>query len=220
MKIHISFLLGISLFLGNCKKDSTDGTVKDADGNVYHTVRIGNQTWMVENLRTTRYNDGTPIMGLSENGEWSSISTDAYCWYDNDSMLNGDTYGALYNWYAASSSKLAPEGWHVATDADWATLVSFLGGDTIAGAKLKEAGTSHWISPNAGATNNFGFTALPGGYRNLDGSYADLQISGNWWTASQKDLNLAWFRGMGFNQVKTSKVPFSKRYGFSVRCVK
>jgi uncharacterized protein (TIGR02145 family) len=225
MKKIFFLLFVIPFFTGSCKKDnnndsSSAGTVTDVDGNVYHTVKIGTQTWMVENLKTTKYNDGTSIPKVIDNDEWSELSTDAYCWYDNDSATNVDSNGALYNWEAAQSDKLAPAGWHVATDADWTTLVTFLEGESTAGGKLKEKGTGNWQSPNTGATNEVGFSALPGGYRSTDGTFADLGLSADWWTSSEVNGTNAWFRGVGNNLTGISRVSLSKVYGLSVRCVK
>ena len=140
------------------------GTVVDIDGNVYNTVTIGTQVWMVENLKTTKYRNGDAIPNVTGNASWVALSTGAYCWYNNDAATYKATYGALYNWYAVGDSRnIAPSGWHVATDSEWTTLSTFLGGESIAGDKLKEIGTSHWLSPNTGATNSNGFTAFPGG---------------------------------------------------------
>jgi uncharacterized protein (TIGR02145 family) len=226
MKKVIFLLFVISFFTSGCKKDNNGdstsaGTVTDVDGNVYHTVKIGSQTWMVENLKTTRYNDGTSIMLVTDNNEWSKLGTNAaYCWYENDSASYIDSYGALYNWTAANSDKLAPGGWHVATDADWTTLTNYLGGEREAGGKLKVKGTGDWLSPNTGATNEVGFAALPSGYRSTDGTFTDNGISGDWWSASEvNDIN-AWFRGVGYNLAGVSRVGLNKVLGLSVRCVK
>jgi uncharacterized protein (TIGR02145 family) len=147
-------------------KTTTDvetNTVTDIDGNIYHTVTIGTQVWMVENLKTTKYRNGDPIPNVTGNA-WAALTTGAYCWYNNDAATYKATYGALYNWYAVADSRnIAPTGWHVPTDAEWTTLTTFLGGESVAGGKLKETGTNHWTSPNTGATNETGFTALPGG---------------------------------------------------------
>ncbi len=222
MKSLTYFLFAVFLLTVSCDKDndSSGGTVKDIDGNTYHTVKIGTQTWMVENLKTTKYNDGTLISNVTGNSAWSNLTTGAYCWYDNDSAANAETYGALYNWNAARNSKLAPEGWRVATDEDWTTLTTYLGGESMAGGKLKEKGTTNWISPNTGATNEVGFTALPAGYRNTDGTFTDLGISADWWTSTAINDNSAWFRGVGNNLTNISRVGLSKKYGLSVRCVK
>jgi uncharacterized protein (TIGR02145 family) len=144
--------------------------VTDTDGNVYHTVIIGTQEWMVENLKTRRFNDGSAIPLVASSSAWPTLTTAGYCWYNNDSAANSATYGALYNWFAVNAGKLAPTGWHVPSDSEWNVLITYLGGESVAGGRLKEAGTVHWNSPNAGATNEFGFTALPGGHRDLYGS--------------------------------------------------
>ena len=138
--------------------------VTDIDGNVYQTVTIGTQVWMVENLKTTRYIDGTAIPLDTNSSTWGGLTTPGYCWY-NDSAIYGNTYGALYNWYAVNTGKLAPAGWHVPTDSEWTVLTTYLGGETVAGGKLKDTGTTYWQSPNTGATNASGFLALPGGFR-------------------------------------------------------
>lgn len=160
-------------------------TVTDTDGNVYNTVTIGTQVWMVENLKTTKYNDGVTIPNVTDYS-WENLQSDAYCWYNND-ITKKTPYGALYNWFAAKSSKLCPTGWHVATHEDWTKLVTYLGGIDVAGGKLKEAGTTHWLDQNVGATNESDFTALPGGYRSNglgDGTFNALGYSGWYWTAS------------------------------------
>jgi uncharacterized protein (TIGR02145 family) len=148
------------------KENPKYGSVTDIDGNVYKTVTIGSQNWMAENLRVTKYNDGTPIQYITDDTEWLDNALGAYCAYNN--TTDTDTiykYGYLYNSYAVNTGKLAPEGWHIPTDEEWEELTTYLGGIEVAGRKLKEGGTSHWNSPNTGATNESGFTALPGGYR-------------------------------------------------------
>ena len=159
---RLLFIIGCFIaIVYSCHKDPDDpNIVKDIDGNIYHTVTIGNQVWMVENLKTTRYNDGTAIPNVTDSSVWSKLSTPAYCWYNNDASSYKATYGALYNWYAVNVQKLCPKGWHVASNAEFYALNSFLDGEC---GKLKEAGTIHWYSPNKGATNETGFTALPGG---------------------------------------------------------
>ena len=144
--------------LANC------GTVTDVDGNVYNTVTIGTQCWLQENLKTTKYKDGTSIPLVTDNSAWGSLSTPGYCWYNNDDTYK-NTYGALYNYYTVLTNNLCPSGWHVATEREWSTLVTYLGGASIAGGKLKESGTTHWVTPNTGANNETGFIALPGGRR-------------------------------------------------------
>ena len=192
-------------------------TVIDVDGNVYNILKIGIQTWMIENLKTTKYNDGTLITNITDNTVWSNLTTGAYCWYNNGISYK-NTYGAMYNWYSVKTGKLAPTGWHVPTDADWEVLTTFLGGDSIAGAKLKEAGTSHWNAPNLGATNEVGFNALPGGYRNTE--FVAISVFGYWWSATEISSTNAWYRYMRCDDKLMRRINYTKSSGFSVRCIK
>ena len=194
------------------------GLVTDIDGNVYNTITIGTQTWMVENLKTTKYRNGDSIPIVTNT--WEGLSTDAYCWYNNDALSYKATYGALYNWYAvADSRKLAPIGWHVPTDAEWATLTDYLGGKGVAGSKLKESGTLHWVARNTDATNSTGFTALPGGYR-LNGAFTDIGMTGYWWSSSEDAAATAWIMWMSYGYSDAKKNSYSKFLGFSVRCLR
>lgn len=160
-------------------------TVTDIDGNVYTTVRIGTQLWTVENLRTTRYNDGSSITaGLGENA-WRDVVTGAYAIYQDDNT-NNTIYGKLYNWNAVNTGKLAPAGWHVPTRAEWETLVAYLGGSTVAGGKMKST-SSLWLAPNLDASNSSGFSALPSGYRSNSGSYEQLTHTAYWWASTERN---------------------------------
>lgn len=220
-------LFGLLLFLtAACKKDKTDNepavTVTDVDGNVYHTVNIGTQTWMLENLRTTHYNDGkhTEIPNVTDNAAWGGLTTPAYCWYDNNEAYKA-AYGALYNWYAVNTGTLCPTGWRVPTDEDWTILINNLGGDTtVVGGKLKEAGTAHWISPNTGADNSSGFTALPGGSHYTNGSFYFNGKYGWFWSATESSSTEAMHPYMVYNSGSITRIPGSKSLGFSVRCIK
>jgi uncharacterized protein (TIGR02145 family) len=201
------------------------GTVSDIDGNVYHTVTIGTQVWMVENLKTTRYNDGIAIPWVKDAAAWYSLTTPGYCWYNNAFAIYKNTYGALYNWYAIKTGKLAPAGWHVSTDAEWTTLTEYLGGNSVAGGKLKssgtiEASTGWWSSPNTGATNESGFTAVPGGSRYPDGAFFDLGSNGIWWSSSEAIANNAWHWGLTNNSTDVFRINNDKNCGNSVRCVR
>ncbi len=201
----------------------TYGTLTDQDGNVYKTVTIGAQTWMAENLRTTKYNDGTAIPNVTNGGEWGTLTTGAYCNYDNAAGIdNIATYGRLYNWHAVSTGKLAPKGWHVPTYAEWAQLTTYLGGDSIAGGKLKETGTTHWLSSNTGVTNETGFTALPGGTRGVSDTFYDILHVGAWWSATNTTgFNAgSWYRVMHFSNSNVYSYGGYKELGLSVRCVK
>jgi uncharacterized protein (TIGR02145 family) len=197
----------------------TTGTVTDIDGNSYHYVTIGTQTWMAENLKTTRFNNGTTIPLVIEDTVWAALTTPGYCWY-NDSVSYGATYGALYNWYAVSSGKLAPTGWHVPTDSEWTVLFTFLGGTNVAGGKLKETGTAHWDSPNTGATDEYGFTALPGGWRMFLGSFYYVGSLGYLWSATAHDATSA--QDLAFVSDNTYVGRYFNAYqcGLGVRCVR
>jgi uncharacterized protein (TIGR02145 family) len=173
---------------------------------------------MVENLKTTHYNDGTAIPLVTGNTAWGSLTTPGYCWYNND-IANKTPYGALYNWYAVNTGKLCPTGWHVATDAEWTQLTDYLGGKWVAGGKMKEAGLSHWQSPNTGANNSSGFTALPGGLRVGDGSFYDLSNYALFWSSSQTDASGAWSRGLGYDLESVYRGSSSLTFGFSCRCL-
>ena len=194
--------------------------ITDIDDNSYNTIIIGNQVWMKENLSVTHYNDGTPIPLVTDNTEWRDLTTPGYCWYNNDRDTYGDTYGALYNWYAVNTGKLCPDGWHVPTDAEWTILTDYLGGDDIAGGKLKETGTVHWTSPNTGATNESGFTARPGGYRGSVGNFVLIGTHGIWWSSSEYNTAAAWRRGMIYDSSNILRMGTDKDYGFSVRCLR
>ena len=220
MKNKIIKLIGLILFcieLTGCKTNS----LKDADGNVYKIVTIGTQVWMAENLRTTKFNDGTDIPLVTNDTAWASLRTPGFCWYKNDARTNKNTYGSLYNWYTVNTNKLCPKGWHVSTNEEWGTLTTFLGGDSIAGGKLKEEGAVHWENPNTGATNESALTALPGGYRYIYGAFCLGGFNGAWWTATESSASNAWSRFLGyFDSMVTSSSNFSKRFGYSVRCLR
>ena len=183
------------------------GAVTDIDGNVYHSVVIGTQTWMVENLKTTHYRDGSPIATT-----WG-LSIGA--WIDN---MDASVYGHLYNGYAAVASNLAPLGWHIPTDAEWTTLINYLGANPAS--QLKEVGTTHFFPDNADATNSTGFTALPGGYATQAGAFGDARNSVIFWSSTVFDSNegYIWFqRGSGNVYIGA---PLDKNFGLSIRCIK
>ena len=197
------------------EKSFTTEQLKDADGNVYTSVTIGTQTWMVENLKTTKYNDGADIPLVTDNTAWSNLTTPGYCWYNNE-IANKTPYGGLYNWYTASSGKLCPTGWRVPSDSDWTTLIVFLGGNSVAGGKLKETGTTHWNSPNTGATDEFGFKYLPGGLRDTYGAIYSIGTVGDYWGTTP-----VFSTGIFNNSIEigTTHSGF-KNEGISVRCLK
>jgi uncharacterized protein (TIGR02145 family) len=216
--------------------ESQPGTVTDIDGNVYKTVRIGNQVWMAENLKVTHYRNGDRILTGYSNSQWSGLSTGAYCYYDNN-RSKGEIYGALYNWYAINDSrKIAPKGWHVPSDAEWLTLTDHYGGFKVAGGKLKEAGTIHWNRTQKEATNESGFNALPGGKRSNDpGGYHYMGLQAHFWSAtnsynyrsySKSHSSSAYSRTLRGNNSQVSrsgnhaKYGTTKRSGFSVRLLR
>jgi len=202
------------------------GPPTDFDGNIYPSVTIGSQVWMATNLNTTHYNDGTAIPNVTANASWAALTTGAYCDYNNNTG-NSAVYGRLYNWFAVDNNaaskvtsnggkNICPVGWHVPTENEWVTLITYLGG-TTAGGKLKETGTSHWLSPNKGATNLSGFTALPGGLR-YPTNFQNLTSNGNWWSSTTytRPVNRILYSGNG------NVMPgyCEKNYGHSVRCIK
>lgn len=206
------------------------GTVTDIDGNVYQTVIIGKLEWMAENLKVTKLNDGTPITEVTNNTEWGLTCTSAArCWYNNDGSTYSATYGSLYNFYAVHTGKLAPTGWRVPTSADWYNIVNILGGQTLAGGKMKEVGTTHWNSPNTSATNESGFTALPGGQRNygIVGGFVYLGNIGAWWSSDHSSENLI-TGGANYAYIPYTfstisifhNITLHVRQGFSIRCVR
>ena len=199
--------------------------IQDIDGNIYTDVKIGDQVWMVENLKVIHYNDGTDIPYVPDSASWANLSTPGYCWYDNNEEENKPRYGALYNWYSIATDKLAPEGWHVPSDDDWTTLVNFLGGADEAGADLKESGIQRWSGPNTGATNSSGFTALPGGYRLYDRGrvvYWGKNLNGFWWSSTEvfEGASAAHDRNLGYDNISIYDANSPKKWGMSVRCIR
>jgi len=193
----------------------------DEDGNSYSVVTIGNQTWMAENLKTTKYNNGTDIPIVTDITTWINLTTSAYCWYNNDQVSFGSKYGALYNWYSVESNNLCPTGWHVPAKSEWGILTDFLGGSNVAGGKLKEIGTTHWNNPNTDATNESGFTALPGGSRNdFDGNYVSNGLWGGWWTATVVGTSNAWTLKLRYSDGTVYWPFYHFQSGYSVRCLR
>jgi uncharacterized protein (TIGR02145 family) len=215
-KLELCALLLLSLGLSELHSQ----TLKDIDGNIYKSITIGVQTWMAENLKTTKYADSTSIPLVNDATIWKNSSTPAYSWYNNAAAVNKNTYGALYNWYSINTGKLCPLGWHVPTDEEWAALVVYLGGGSGIGGKLKELGTTHWSKPNLGATNEISFTALPGGGRSNDGKFLDIGTIGYWWSSTEHYTYLAWVRHLSYNNSNLLRIDSSKKLGLSVRCVK
>jgi uncharacterized protein (TIGR02145 family) len=211
------FLLTCLAFLTNRNQAQT---VTDIDGNLYNTVTINTQVWLKENLKVTHYNNSDEIPNVASNTTWLGLSTGAYCNYENNTSY-ASIYGRLYNWFAVNDSRgICPTGWHVATDAEWTVLTDLLGGETVAGGKLKEVGTLHWPSPNTGATNEVGFTALGGGYRSNTATYIGFGGIGSWWCSTESSTTNAWARGIFNDAVNVDRGGYyEKMMGFSVRCV-
>ena len=210
-------------------------TVTDIDGNIYHSVIIGNQTWTVENLKTTKYNDGTAIPNVTNNTTWGNLTTGAYCWYNNSPAYK-NVYGALYNWYAVNTGKLAPVGWHVSTDAEWDTLRGYLIStgynydNTTIGNKIAKAmaAQTNWstyrtagtIGCNLSLNNSSGFSALPGGFRYYNGDFEYMGYGGEWWSSVEGGQSYAYARGLDYERYDLSSYYNYEPGGYSVRLVK
>jgi uncharacterized protein (TIGR02145 family) len=238
-KLTLVFII-VSIVI-SCKKDKSDNndnndnpstiTVTDIDGNVYHTVTIGTQVWLVENLKTTKYRYGNSIPNVIDSSQWTTLTTGAYCDYNNDAS-NSSIYGRLYNWFAVNDSQnIAPLGWHVASDKEWKIMEKFLDSTvdttvivgtlgTDIGGKLKETGIEHWTSPNTGATNISGFTALPGGNRSTNGTYYNIHDYGLFWCTTAFDSTKACFHYFVYTNSNGVRYIDNKANGFSVRCIK
>jgi uncharacterized protein (TIGR02145 family) len=253
---HLLFALTISVFLIGCKKEENNNedssaigdsrnctlkdkhnpnliydTIKDIDGNTYKTIQIGNQTWMAENLRTTKYRNGVSLPNIKNNTDWKNIDSGAYCFYDNN--INNDCpYGKLYNWYAVNNSnKICPEGWHIPSTGEWQNLIIFLGSNDVASGKLKSTGGQYWLSPNEGATNSSGFSALPGGSRSGSriggGEFKELRNYGSWYSSTRTnavgvsgETGGSQCYGMSYYSDDVYKFGSTVTDGLSVRCVK
>ncbi len=197
-------------------------SISDVDGNSYNYVTIGTQVWMLENLRTTKYRNGDPIPNVADSHLWVNINSAAYCNYNND-INNVAIYGRLYNWFAINDSRnIAPEGWHVASDAEWQILVDYLDGNKMAGFKLKESGLSHWKTPNF-SNNESGFTALPSGTRDgYYGTYLNIGFYGFWWTSTPYLDLMQWanYRCMINEERNVYRQRIMNTAGHSVRCIR
>jgi uncharacterized protein (TIGR02145 family) len=233
-KIFLSLITLIFLFNSGCitiNPPVLGATVKDVDGNVYHTVIIGTQTWMIENLKTTHYNDNTAIPMITDSAAWRNMKTPGYCWYKNDSSTNKATFGALYNWYAVDSTLLAPVGWHIPTEGDWSTLENNVTVYLYASGSLAKilAGTTGWNkSPNMGAignnlvvNNTSKFDALPGGSReNYIHSFNSIDSTGVWWSSTLESDTTSLGLVMKCENNSVDRYNKYKWNGLSVRCVK
>jgi uncharacterized protein (TIGR02145 family) len=199
---------------------STTVKVTDIDGNIYNTVQIGNQVWMSENLKTTRYRNGGQIPNVTtDNAAWGNLTTGAWSYYNND-VSNNAIYGKLYNWYTTLGDTLCPTGWGVPTDAEWTTLTTYLGGESVAGGKMKIIGNAYWNDPNTGAINSSGFSVLPGGYRNDNGSFYSVRDGAFFWSATENDNVNAWYRYLNSYNGNVYRSIDIKSFGASVRCLR
>lgn len=233
-------------FIASCKKDEDNDTPPNNNApSAIESVTIGSQVWMTKNLSLAAYRDGTPIPQVTDPTEWENLTTGAWCWYNNDSAAYAATYGRLYNWYAVAGifdaaseadstlrKQLAPQGWHVPTDAEWSTMINFLdpaadGGNNpnMAGGKMKttgtiEDGTGLWAAPNEMASNVSGFSGAPGGGRSGSGGYVSIGYSGYWWSSSEGGNDYAWYRYLYHDFGIAFRNDFFKHFGFSVRCLR
>ena len=213
------YILSIFTLIYSCtKKESTPTVIAPI---VPSIITIGTQKWMDKNLEVATYRNGDIIPQVTDPTIWAALKTGAWCFYNNDAA-KGAKYGKLYNWYAVIDSRgLAPKGWHIPSDAEWTTLSTLLGGEEVAGGKLKEVGTNkNWRSPNTNATNESGFTALPGGYRFHDGPFNGVVSIGLWWSATEFNSSYAWLRYLEYSVEYFPSWTYEKNYGFSVRCLK
>lgn len=202
-----------------CTKPIPGETVTDLNGNLYHSVKIGTQVWMLENLRTSRFRNGDSIRYATMNVSWFT-TLPKFCYYNNDTA-NAKTYGALYNWFAAADSRgIAPAGWHVPTQQEWKTLLDYCGGADFAGGKLKSTGFTYWKSPNYGATNETDFSALPAGSRDCNGEFGGLGSATVFWTSSESISTMAYYTDLQYNTIQSVNAPGDKYYGRSIRCIK
>jgi uncharacterized protein (TIGR02145 family) len=207
--------------------DIAYGTMTDQDGNVYKTITFGaksvdgiSQTWMAENLRTTKYNDGTDIPNVTDDVSWAGLTSGAYCSYKNTTRPDSiATFGLLYNFYTIDTEKIAPQGWHIPTDMEWKRLMSYHGSYSVCGGYMKEKGTSHWVEPNYLGNNTCGFTALPAGIRHYQDNFRLLGTTATWWTAESM-LNYAYSYSVGSNGAEVYDNYTDKRFGYSIRLVK
>ncbi len=218
---------------GNSSNINEEGPIlTDIDGNTYESISNCEQTWSKSNLNVSKYSDGTIIPQVTCKAQWANLTTGAWCYYENYNS-NGTTYGKLYNWYAvigihnaasttnlALRKNLAPTGWHIPTDTEWTLLTDCLGGTSVAGGKMKEAGTSHWANPNTAATNRSGFTALPGAARSGDGNWAGGNGFGGWWSTTETGSLLGLIHYLNYDQGNISSGIFNMKSGLSVRCIK
>jgi len=184
------------------------------------SVTICNQIWTTKNLDVATYRNGDPIPQVTDPTQWANLTTGAWCYCNNDAA-NGPIYGKLYNWYAVNDLRgLAPLGWHLPSDVEWTLLETCLSGSSVAGGPMKEAGLTHWLSPNAGATNSSGFAGIPGGLRDYNGTFGNIGAFGGWWSSTENNASGSWGRGLYYGSGDVGRLDNSKSIGFSVRCLR
>lgn len=214
--IIIVFLCGVFTTVSAQKAGES---AKDVDGNIYESVVIGTQTWLTENLKSTRYDDATEIKEMKDNGEWAKATAPGFCWYNNDAA-NKDEYGALYNWHVIKNGNICPKGWHVPTDAEWTTLETFVGGSAQAALMLKEKGTQHWKSTSDAVGDTYNFSAIAAGFRNSDGNFTYQLSDCCFWTATPSTPTYAHNRSFSYYDKGINSRDIQRTNGYSIRCVK
>ena len=235
----LQFCIALLVVLFFSCSTSSEGSNENSSSNITRPInpitaleiRIGGQIWSAKNLNVSKYSDGTPILQVTDPTQWASLTTGAWCYYEN-STTNGATYGKLYNWYAVAGifdaasadnpalrKKLAPNGWHIPTDSEWTQLINYLGGEALACGKMKSVGTTLWQAPNASATNSSGFSGLPGGWCG-DGTFGDVGLTGSWWSSTEFSKALAWRILLSFDSGWTYRGLNHESYGISVRCLR
>ena len=224
MKKSIIFVAAIILFCGTLYAQFNDkltyGEVKDFEGNTYKTIQIGTQTWMAENLRTSTYSNGLPIENIIDHIEFGSYQNGAWVHFSNNPSYN-IPYGKLYNWYAViNTNQICPSGWHIPTDSEWTTLTTFLGGESVAGGKMKSTGKEYWQAPNTGATNSSGFSGLPAGSGPSDPKLGSVGSYGIWWGLIGNVAAEPAFHRLSYNNKKIEHFNTSTSWGLSIRCIK
>jgi len=216
----LALMLSFYFILTSCGEETITTNNNNNNNNNLDTVKIGNQVWMKKNLDVDHYRNGDPIPQVNDALEWSKLTTGAWCYYNNDTSY-GKTYGKLYNWFAVNDPRgLAPDGWRIPSVDDWTILINYLGGDEIAGGKLKQTGTDFWQVPNTGATNESGFIGLPSGFRRENGLFYNLGYSCNWWTTNDMGGEYAFNIFIDKLTAKTQKNADDVRFGFAIRCIR
>jgi uncharacterized protein (TIGR02145 family) len=220
MNKRVAYLI-LMLIVVSCSSNSdSNPSYCDDNKSSYTTVTIGSQVWMQKNLNVCKFRNGDDIPQVQDPLKWIYLTTGAWCYYENNTA-NGIVYGKLYNWYAVNDSRgLAPKGYHIPTDAEFTVLTTFLGGESVAGGKMKESGTSHWMNPNFGATNNSGFTGIAGGTRSDGGSFNNIGVLVRFWSSTEGNAHQSWYRTLYKGNATAQRDFSSKNCGWSVRCLK